>query len=688
MDKYIGKKIDGRYEILELIATGGMSYIYKGRDTVEERVVAIKILKDEYIDNEEFLVRFRNESKAVAMLSHHNIVKIFDVSLGRIQAIVMEYIEGITLKEYIEKKGKLPYKEAIYFTVQTLKALDHAHSQGIVHRDIKPQNIMLLPDGSIKVMDFGIARFARAEMKTVTDKAIGSVHYISPEQAKGEGAEAGSDIYSIGVMLFEMLTGQLPFNAETPVSVAILQISQTPKKPRELDPSIPEGLEAITLRALEKDPTKRYANVSQLLADIDKFKKDPSIQFEYKYFNNEDLEGTKYVDVIKEVKKETKVVAEEIEEEEVEDTKKPFPILTILSAVAGACLLVAGIFVFGVLSDAFSDNPDITLSDLRGMTIEEVGRLEGYQNINFEITGEGESEDYPPGTIIEHYPSDGRVVKAGSTVQVKISVGVSTINVPDIVGETEGSAISILSELGIASRIEYQSSSDVDQGDVIRTYPDVGTTISYNEEVVVYVSSGTENNTVTVPDIRGMTQNDAAMFLTRNRLRSGDVTTVDSDMPIGTVITQSVDPNSKVPQNTVIDYTVSSGSFNNTMSVLVEMPNNPFEPTANLKAFVDGIIVSEANVLIESLPAQGGLRYWEVSITGQGQGTLVILYNDNDYMHYSINFEAGAVTKTLDYRLGYEKPVEEDSSSSTPTPDPDPDPDPDSDSSSSSESTP
>ncbi len=663
MDKYIGKKIDGRYEILELIATGGMSYIYKGLDTVEERPVAIKVLKDEYLDNEEFLIRFRNESKAVAMLSHHNIVKIFDVSLGRIQAIVMEYIEGITLKEYIEKKGKLPFKEAIYFTVQTLKALDHAHSQGIVHRDIKPQNIMLLPDGSIKVMDFGIARFARAEMKTVTDKAIGSVHYISPEQAKGEGAEAGSDIYSIGVMLFEMLTGELPFNADTPVSVAILQISQTPKKPREIDASIPEGLEAITLRAMEKDPVKRYKNVSELLVDIDKFKKDPSISFEYKYLSNDELEGTKYVDVIKEIKKETKAPDIESDNFEEDDGKKPFPILTILAAIAGACLLVAGIFVFGVISDAFSDNPDVTLVDLRGMTIEEVSRLEGYQNINFEVTGEGESEDFPPGTIIEHYPSEGRVVKSGSTVEVKVSVGISTINVPDIVGESEGGAISILSELGIASRIEYQNSTDVDEGEVIRTYPDVGTAISYSEEVVVYISSGAANKTAIVPKLVGMNQNDAALFLTRNRLRAGEITTVDSDQPIGTVITQSIAENSVVAQNTAIDFTVSSGSFNKSMTVLVEMPNNPVNPTASLKAFVDGVIVSEANVLISSLPSQDGLRYWQLDISGQGVGTLVILYDGQDYMHYHADFEYGSVTKTLDYRLAYEKPPEEDSSS-------------------------
>ena len=240
MDKYVGKRLDGRYEIKEVIGVGGMAYVYKAYDSIDDRTVAVKILRDEYLANEEFTRRFKNESKAIAILSHPNIVKVYDVSFGeRLQYIVMEYIDGITLKEYIEQQQDIKWKEAVHFTVQILRALQHAHDKGIVHRDIKPQNIMLLPDGTIKVTDFGIARFSRNEIRatSATDKAIGSVHYISPEQARGDITDEKADIYSTGVMLYEMLTGRLPFEADSAVSVAIMQLQSEPKLPREINPS-------------------------------------------------------------------------------------------------------------------------------------------------------------------------------------------------------------------------------------------------------------------------------------------------------------------------------------------------------------------------------------------------------------------------------------------------------------------
>ena len=243
MDKYIGKRLDGRYEIKEIIGVGGMAVVYKAYDNIDDRMVAVKILKEELLADDDLRRRFKNESKAIAVLSHPNIVKVYDVSFGdRLQYLVMEYIDGITLKEYIAQQKVIGWKDALHFTVQILRALQHAHDKGIVHRDIKPQNIMLLSDGTIKVTDFGIARFARNEQRTMTDKAIGSVHYISPEQARGDVTDAKSDIYSVGVLLYEMLTGRLPFEADSAVSVAIMQMQSTPKMPREINPEIPEGL--------------------------------------------------------------------------------------------------------------------------------------------------------------------------------------------------------------------------------------------------------------------------------------------------------------------------------------------------------------------------------------------------------------------------------------------------------------
>ena len=277
-DNMIGRRLDGRYELLELIGTGGMADIYKAKDITEDRIVAVKILKNEFAGSEDFLRRFRNESKAIALLSHPNIVKIYDVGFNeQIQYIVMEYIDGISLAEYIKLQGVLKWKDAVYFTIQILRALQHAHDRGIVHRDIKSQNVMMLPDGTIKVMDFGIARFNRETDKTLSEKAIGSVHYISPEQARGEMTDEKSDIYSVGVMLYEMLTGQKPFDGETPVAIA-LQHMQTPPKPlREINSSIPEGLEEITLKAMQKEPSMRYQTAGEMINDIEEFKKDQGI---------------------------------------------------------------------------------------------------------------------------------------------------------------------------------------------------------------------------------------------------------------------------------------------------------------------------------------------------------------------------------------------------------------------------
>ena len=319
MDKYLGKRLDGRYEIHELIGIGGMANVYRCTDTLDDREVAIKILKDEFLNNEEFIRRFKNESKAIAMLSHPNIVKVYDVSFGdMIQYIVMEYIDGITLKEYIDRQGVIEWKDTLHLTTQVLRALQHAHESGIVHRDIKPQNIMLLQDGTIKVTDFGIARFSDKATRTMTDQAIGSVHYIAPEQARGDVTDGKTDIYSVGVMLYEMLTGKLPFEGDSAVTVALMQLQSTPKRPREVNPSIPAGLEQITMRAMEKQPENRYTSAAEMLSDIERFRLNPSIVFDYGT-SFVDSQPTKFVDPDK---KEVEGEPETDEQAEAPETEK------------------------------------------------------------------------------------------------------------------------------------------------------------------------------------------------------------------------------------------------------------------------------------------------------------------------------------------------------------------------------
>ena len=266
MDQYIGRMLDDRYEILELIGSGGMANVYKARCHRLNRLVAVKILKSDLADNADFRRRFRDESRAVAQMSHANIVSVYDVSTsGETEYIVMELIDGITLKQYMERRGRMDWRESLHFISQIMRGLSHAHSRGIIHRDIKPQNIMVLRDGSVKVADFGIACLANAS-QTLTQEALGSVHYISPEQARGDRIDARSDIYSAGVVLYEMLTGRLPFEGDSAVSVAIQHLSSVPLAPRDIDPSIPEPLELICMKAMNSDPDKRYPTADEHLA--------------------------------------------------------------------------------------------------------------------------------------------------------------------------------------------------------------------------------------------------------------------------------------------------------------------------------------------------------------------------------------------------------------------------------------
>ncbi|MEG0750547.1 MAG: Stk1 family PASTA domain-containing Ser/Thr kinase [Oscillospiraceae bacterium] len=549
MDNYIGKKLDGRYELLELIGVGGMANVYKARDNLEDRIVAVKILREEFLDNEELVRRFKNESKAIGLLSHPNIVKVFDVNFSDVvQYIVMEFIDGITLKEYIDRSKPLSWKDTVHFTVQILRALQHAHDRGIVHRDIKPQNIMLLADGSIKVMDFGIARFSRSETRTITDKTIGSVHYISPEQAKGDITDAKADLYSVGIMMYEMLTGKLPFDSDSAVSVAIKQISDNAKRPRDIVPEIPEALEEITLKAMAKNSSMRYQSASQMLRDIDDFKKNPSIVFAYKYFTD-DASPTKYIDkTVKPVKK----------KKEKGSRKKGSLSIALMLGITAACVVSTAALLFFAFGLFQSESLDTDLPNFVGKTWAGIQSTPEYKNFKF-IATEEFNNDFPVGTVFDQSPLPPKKIKESGEVTLYISKGTQTVTIPDIVGMSSGEAKTTLRSLDLAVRQESVSEEAFETNKVVNVSPVVGSEVESGSTVTIYVNTLTMSSTVTVPKLIGLLHFNASTTITSFGLKKGAVTVVESSEPAGTVIKQSIEPGALVPTNTVIDLEVSSG---------------------------------------------------------------------------------------------------------------------------------
>lgn len=648
MDKYTGKRLDGRYEIHELIGTGGMAVVYRAYDTIDDRTVAIKILKDEFLGNDEFIRRFKNESKAIAVLSHPNIVKVYDVSFGdRIQYIVEEYIDGITLKEYLNQQKEIKWKEAIHFTIQILRALQHAHEKGVVHRDIKPQNIMLLQDGTIKVTDFGIARFSRSETHTMTDKAIGSVHYIAPEQARGDLTDEKTDIYSVGVMLYEMITGRLPFEADSAVSVAIMQLQTDPKPPREINDAIPDGLEEITLKAMQKNPAQRYQSAAEMLRDIESFRRNPSISFQYKYFVDD--KPTKYIDAINTVKSTEQPNYNDNYEYEEElgkapKKKKKSTASLVIAGIASAFLIVAIGFTIAALFRNFNTGvSEAPLPDFVGKTITEVQENKDYKDFNF-ITETKNDATQKVGVILNQSPKAGTTVKTTADITLTVNAGGKTLAMPDLINDSQEDAVAALKKLNLKYQILSVVDSKTAAGYVKNTDPVVGTQVIEGSTVKVYVSTGSGIEQVPVPNVIDKNIEAAKADIIAAGLTVGEITSVDSDKEKDVVIETNPLPTVQIEKGKAVAIVVSSGSgFEKTITVPVLLPKEVTHDIA-LKAYLGNELQQEKTVN----PSYNDVC--QLTFTGtSGKKQLIIQLDGSKYKVFTLDFDSGVPTQTESY---------------------------------------
>ena len=562
MENYIGRLLDHRYEILEVIGTGGMAVVYKARCHRLNRLVAIKILKDELSEDAEFRRRFHAESQAVAMLSHPNIVNVYDVSHSdNVDYIVMELIDGITLKQYMEQKGVLNWREALHFSTQIAKALEHAHSRGIIHRDIKPHNIMVLKDGSVKVADFGIARVSSAQ-STLTREALGSVHYISPEQAKGGRIDYRSDLYSLGVVMYEMLTGHPPYDGETPVSVAIQHINAKAIPPRVLNPQIPEGLEQITMHAMAADLEDRYESATQMLQDLDEFRKNPAITFRF--------DGEPEAPRPQERAGQPRSAAERAVRGK-SDTARRHPVQPQKKRKGNAVALITGFIVIALalagigfflysffFADFLTSTDDVPVPNLEGLYAEDIQQSD-YPNFQIRVEDWVPDDTVEQGRVISQTPVADRLVKSGTTISLTVSSGPSTDTMRDLLNDTLENAQTILDNLALdlQVKVEYES-SDLGEGTVIRTDPVKGTALTAGQTVTLYVSSGPAVKLVPVPELVGLTEEQAIEKLESRNLKY-EITRLDREEALGTVVFQSIKQGEEVKEGTTVNLQVSNG---------------------------------------------------------------------------------------------------------------------------------
>lgn len=646
MENILGTKLADRYLIEELVGVGGMCNVYRAFDAEALQTVAVKMLRDEYAADEEYLRRFRNESRAINALSHPNIVKIYDVVLDAPNPyLVMEYVSGITLKEYIDRKKPLPGRTAANIAGLVLTALQCAHENGIVHRDVKPQNIMVTEKGEVKVMDFGIARFAMSQSHTIDGNAIGSVHYISPEQALGGAVDQRTDIYSVGVILFEMLCGRLPFDGESPVSVALQQVEQNPKALRSLNPSVPVGLEQITLHAMAKNPDDRYADCGEMIADLRRWLADPKTTFP--------------AYAATPVKKAAEFVRNKVPKKTGADTPKPAggrkklkdrlttPLSRLFAVTCGVVVAsVLFVFVMFQIYQPFQKVEDITLPNLVGVDYTAATAGSAYPDIRIELESEDFNTEYEAGQIYRQSPSAGKSVKKGSTVQVWVSAGGQMIPIPTFTNQEATAVYAKLVSLGLKYSTTEIASDTIAEGSVVRTSPEAGQSAPAGSTVVVYVSTGSNKERVQVPEVLGYPEEVAVQTLKDAQFEVAVTYQVSDYQYDGLVMSQSPASPSMVPigsKVTIVVGTVDESAAVGEATVTLQTIPPDLPGTVTVTAVLNGTTVYSDTIEPQNTRL--------ISIPLQGTGTCMVdvLIDGMVYKSASVDFDAGQYYWTADY---------------------------------------
>ena len=698
-DKYIGRLLGGRYELIDVVGVGGMAVVYRARDTILGRYVAIKILKEAFAKDPDIRKRFAIESRAVAKLSHHNIVSVYDVgNEDGTDYIVMELIEGVTLKEYLKQKGRLSWQESIFFAEQISSALVHAHSRGIIHQDIKPQNIIILRDGTAKLTDFGIASFATTQETRVVQEAIGSVHYISPEQAKGSKIDYRTDIYSLGVVMYEMLTGKLPFEGETALQIVMQHINAVPPMPSELVPDIPKGLDAIVMHAMCANISRRYASAEELCADLARVREDPNVQFYYTA--SDDSSGETQV-IGRDVQRAARHAAVEetaaiptaprhrseaqsaervsarreaparrrtsVREREPSDFFEKLSERPAMAAgMAVAVVAVISLLVVAVLMFTGSGkSAKIDVPDLIGRTIDDVYADSDVMN-NFEIkeASSRQESDRPAGEILDQDPREGQQAIKGSVITVTVSAGgdnvKDTYKVVDFTGKSLDYVAASLDAHGIDLKEEKEYSDDVEEGKVIRTDPEAGTELARGETLTVYISLGKEQKSADVPSLTGMTQDAAQRALSERGLSLGSVDQVESDKPEGTVVWQSIDANSTVNQGTTVNIQISKGkkadeqkpdsstTGGNTGSGEDDTPGRLPPTPAEGSATIPVALPDSADTAHVVIYVDGVIQYDDTPSTSQGSIAVTVQSTAGDH-EVTVSVDGSSTTQTYSF---------------------------------------